>query len=80
MHQFSTELYHDGGTVDITFDGINWHPVGTNLYGATWFNTSFVTSLDVYNPGWTGLSGGWIPAKINLSVIRHAMLSSDSIC
>ena len=69
MHQFSTELYHDGGTVDITFDGgINWHTVGTNLYGATWFNTSFVTSLDVYNPGWSGLSGGWIPAKINLSV------------
>ena len=69
MHQFSTELYHDGGTVDVTFDGgITWHTIGTNLYGATWFNTNFVTSLDVYNPGWTGLSNGWIQARINITV------------
>ncbi len=69
MHAFSTEIYHDGGTVDVTFDGgITWHTVGTNLFGATWFNTSFVTSLDVYKPGWTGLSNGWVQAKINMSV------------
>ena len=69
MHQFSTELYHDGGTVDVTFDGgITWSTIGTNLFGATWFNTNFVTALDVYNPGWTGVSNGWIPASINLSV------------
>lgn len=69
MHAFSTELYHDGGTVDVTFDGgITWHTVGTNLFGATWFNTSFVTSIDVYKPGWTGVSNGWIQASINMSV------------
>jgi hypothetical protein len=69
MHAFSTEIYHDGGTVDVTFDGgITWYTVGTNLFGATWFNTSFVTSLDVYKPGWTGLSNGWVQAKINMSV------------
>ena len=69
MHAFSTEIYHDGGTVDVTFDGgISWHTVGTNLYGATWFNTSFVTSLDVFKPGWTGLSNGWQQAKLNLAV------------
>lgn len=69
MHQFSTELYHDGGTIDITFDGgLTWKTIGTNLYGATWFNTNFVTSLDVYNPGWTGVSNGWIQAQINMSV------------
>ena len=55
--------------MDVTFDGgITWHTVGTNLFGATWFNTSFVTSLDVYKPGWTGLSNGWVQAKINMSV------------
>jgi len=69
MHAFSTEIYHDGGTVDVTFNGgISWHTVGTNLFGATWFNTSFVTALDIYKPGWTGLSNGWQQAKINLQV------------
>ena len=69
MHAFSSEIYHDGGTVDVTFDGgITWHTVGTNLFGATWFNTSFVTALDIYKPGWTGLSNGWQQAKINVQV------------
>ena len=69
MHAFSTEIYHDGGTVDVTFDGcISWHTVGTILFGATWFNSSFVTSLDIFKPGWTGLSNGWEQATINLAV------------
>ena len=69
LHAFSTELYHDGGSIDITFDGgISWHTLGTNLFGATWFNTSFVTSLDVYKPGWTGVSNGWEQARINMGV------------
>jgi len=69
MHAFSTETYHDGGTVDVTFDGgVSWHTIGTNLFGATWFNTSFVTALDIYKPGWTGLSNGWQQAKINVQV------------
>ena len=76
----STEIYHDGGTVDVTFDGgISWHTVGTNLFGAIWFNTSFVTSFDVYKPGWTGLSNGWVQAKINMSVdtARNAVFRFD---
>lgn len=69
MHAFSTELYHDGGTVDITFDGgLNWHTVGNILYGATWFNTTYVTSLDVIKPGWSGVSNGWEQARINLAI------------
>ena len=77
MHAFATELYHDGGNVDITFDGgLTWHTVGTNLYGATWYNTNFVTSLDIYKPGWTGMSNGWEQASICMSVdtARNAIL------
>jgi hypothetical protein len=77
MHAFSTEQYHDGGNVDITFDGgLSWHTIGTNLYGATWYNTNFVTSLDIYKPGWTGLSNGWENASICMAVdtARNAIL------
>ena len=66
-HNFSTEIYHDGGTFDVTLDGgLTWITIGSTLYGATWFNTKYVTSLDVIKPGWTGVSNGWIDASIRV--------------
>ena len=69
MHAFSTELYHDGGTMDVTFDGgLSWTTVGSILYGATWFNTTYVTALDVIKPGWSGVSNGWEQARISIAL------------
>ncbi len=65
-HNFKTELYHDGGTLDISFDGTNWRTVGYVLPNGKWFNTTHVTSLDVLLPGWSGESGGWIESKIKI--------------
>ncbi len=63
MHNYYTERFHDGGTVDISTDGgLSWKSVG-NVQGG-WFNTHFVTSLDVIRPGWTNRSNGWVPASL----------------
>lgn len=66
-HNFITELYHDGGCVDVSFDGgSNWFKVGwPNL--PNWYNTPFVTALDIVKSGWSGNSNGWIPAELNIA-------------
>ena len=67
MHNFKTERYHDGGTIDISKDGgVSWETVGE--VRAQWFNTQFVTSLDVIKPGWTYQSNGWIPASLVVQI------------
>ncbi|MDX5426726.1 MAG: T9SS type A sorting domain-containing protein [Bacteroidota bacterium] len=68
-HQFKTELYHDGGSIDISFDGgRKWRTVGRYFRDPTikWFNTEYVTSLNFIQPGWTGESNGWIDAELNV--------------
>ncbi len=87
-HNFKTELYHDGGTIDVTFDGgINWRTIGyvfpdTSVH---WYNTNHVTSLDILNPGWSGESGGWIKSGLTIqfdqdrkSVLRFRFASDQS--
>lgn len=67
MHNFKTERYHDGGTMDVSKDGgVTWETVGD--VRADWFNTQFVTSLDVINPGWTNASNGYIPAELVVQI------------
>jgi hypothetical protein len=68
QHNFLTEQNHDGGTVEVTFDGgFTWWTVGWPQV-PDWFNTSHVTGLEIVRPGWTGNSGGWIPAEMNFMV------------
>lgn len=83
-HNFRTELFHDGGTVDVTYDGgASWNTVGSLLPNGLWYNTTHVTSLDILKPGWSGDAQGWIDAKINIafdsarSVIFRFRFASD---
>ncbi|MBI1315972.1 T9SS type A sorting domain-containing protein [bacterium] len=63
MHNYDTERFHDGGTIDITMDGgITWQSLG-NVQG-NWFNTQYITALDVIKPGWSYRSNGWKPASL----------------
>lgn len=67
MHNYSTERYHDGGTMDISKDGgVTWETVGE--VRAQWFNTQFITSLDVIKPGWSNKSNGYIPADLVVQI------------
>lgn len=67
MHSYKTERYHDGGTMDISKDGgVTWETVGN--VRSDWFNTQFVTSLDVIKPGWTSNSNGYNPASIVVEI------------
>ena len=64
-HWFRTEKYHDGGNVEYTFDnGNTWQPFGFAVPGKdNWYNTPFVTSLDIIRSGWTDTSDNWINAN-----------------
>ena len=67
MHNYKTERYHDGGTMEISKDGgVSWETVGN--VRTDWFNTQFVTSLDVIKPGWTSNSNGYRPASIVVEI------------
>ena len=88
-HNFKTELYHDGGTVDISFDGLSWRTVGYVIPQQNgtfpWFNIEHVTSLNIIDPGWSGESGGWIESHIKVqfdqprkSVLRFRFGSDQS--
>jgi hypothetical protein len=73
-HDFKTELYHDGGSVDFSFDGWEtFQTVGYVLPDSNWFNTTHVTSLDILRPGWSGESNGW-----EYSTIKVAFEAADS--
>ena len=66
-HWFNTEKFHDGGTVELSLDaGRTWRVVGSEDH-PDWFNTDFVTALDIIKPGWTDTSGGWIHSENVLS-------------
>ncbi len=83
QHNYLTERYHDGGTVEVTFDGgAQWWSLGWP--GLTnWYNTPHVTGLEIVKAGWSGNSGGWIPAELNfmvdsnVSVVFRFRMGSD---
>ncbi len=53
VHKFDTEKYHDGGAVEVSLDGgLSWTILGF-ANEANWYNTEFVTALDIIKPGWT---------------------------
>ncbi|WP_421753084.1 T9SS type A sorting domain-containing protein [Croceimicrobium sp.] len=53
MHKFETEKYHDGGVVEVTLDGgRSWQVLGF-ANETNWYNTEYVTALDIIKPGWT---------------------------
>lgn len=61
-HNYRTERFHDGGVVEVTMDGgITWAVIG--FVAPQWFNTQYVTGLEVTKPGWTYESNGWVTAK-----------------
>ena len=67
-HNYLTEIYHDGGNVEVSHDGgLTWHTVGNRLLNGKWFSHDHITSLDVIRPGWSGQSNGWIQSEINIS-------------
>ena len=63
LHAFDTERFHDGGNLEYSLDGgVNWQVIGF-ANEDNWYNTEFVTSLDIIKPGWTDISGGYDTAK-----------------
>jgi hypothetical protein len=59
-HNFKSELFHDGGSVEVSFDGWKtFQTLGYVLPDSSWFNTTHVTAIDIIRPGWTGESDGW---------------------
>ena len=65
MHNFRTEPFHDGGVVEASQDGgANWRTVGQFTPQSPWYNQPYITGLELTKPGFTGISNGWIPARI----------------
>lgn len=86
VHRFETEKYHDGGTVEISTDGgQNWTTLGF-ANEDNWYNTEFVTALDIIKPGWTD-TADWDSASyvlrfdtaVERAVIRFRFESDFSI-
>ncbi len=68
-HNMISELYHDGGSVDWSYDGgITWYTLGNTLTNGLWYNTVHVTSLDIVRPGWSGNTNGYINSTIKFTV------------
>jgi hypothetical protein len=62
MHKFETEKYHDGGVVEVTLDGgRSWQVLGF-ANETNWYNTEYVTALDIIKPGWTD-TADWDTAR-----------------
>ena len=68
-HSMVSELYHDGGSVDWSYDGgITWYTLGNTLTNGLWYNTVHVTSLDIVRPGFSGNTSGYINSTIKFTV------------
>lgn len=62
VHKFDTEKYHDGGVVEVTLDGgRSWQVLGF-ANEQNWYNTEYVTALDIIKPGWTD-TADWDTAR-----------------
>ena len=54
-HQFDTELYQDGGTVEFSTDyGATWNLLGNAGQGPQWYNSFFITALGGIPPDQDG--------------------------
>jgi len=68
-HNMISELYHDGGSVDWSYDGgITWYTLGNTLTNGLWYNTVHVTSLDIVRPGWSGNTNGYTNSTLKFTV------------
>lgn len=68
-HNMLSEQYHDGGSLDWSYDGgIHWYTLGNVLQSGLWYNTVHVTGLNLVRPGWSGTTNGWVTSKINFTV------------
>lgn len=68
-HYMVSELYHDGGSFDFSYDGgVTWYTLGGNLPSGQWYNTNHVTALDIVRPGWSGNTQGWINSNLTFTV------------
>lgn len=62
VHKFETEKYHDGGVLEVTLDGgQTWSVLGF-ANELDWYNTEYVTALDIIKPGWTD-TADWDTAR-----------------
>lgn len=62
VHKFETEKFHDGGVVEVTLDGgRTWQVLGF-ANEQNWYNTEYVTALDIIKPGWTD-TADWDTAR-----------------
>lgn len=67
MHQYATERLNDGGNIQVSTDGgLSWLTIGY-ANEKDWYNTDFVTGLELINPGWTDTSSGWDSARYVMS-------------
>ena len=67
-HNFISEEFQDGGTVEYSFNsGLSWRVLGF-AYEPNWFNSLYVTGLVGGPPtaGWSGVSGGWRHSSHNI--------------
>ena len=72
QHKYQIDSTGDGGTIEYTIDnGVTWHTIG-NVGDADWYNQGNISTLIVpavgtqeriRGKGWTGNSGGWVPAR-----------------
>ena len=60
-HNFKTETFQDGGTVDYSNNGgVTWNRLGF-AYEFNWYNSLYITGLPgPPTAGWSGNSNGWI--------------------
>ncbi|MEO0310746.1 MAG: hypothetical protein RIQ89_403 [Bacteroidota bacterium] len=66
-HNFNTELYQDGGTIEYSINsGQTWNQIGY-AFETDWYNSPYITGLfGAPRPGWSGNSNGWIKSLHNL--------------
>jgi hypothetical protein len=62
VHKFDTEKYHDGGAIEASLDGGDTWTVLGFANEKDWYNTEFVTALDIIKPGWTD-TADWDTAR-----------------
>lgn len=75
-HNYFSELFQDGGTVEFSTDGGQlWNPIG--LPGnAQWMNSFYVAAFagPPPVPGWTGSSNGWSHAEHELQSYQNGSM------
>lgn len=77
QHWFKTEPFHDGGNIEVTFDGgLTWRTIGyKSAVDSNWYNTDFVTALDIIKPGFsdTTKTGTWQYADYRMAFQKQGV-------